>query len=68
MVVATRATAQPAPSTPQACVLLPGLDRRALQQRAQELEAAAAAAHLAAQQLNKEQHFEVRACGGVACA
>jgi len=46
--------------TPVSCVLLPGVDRRQLAENAEKLEAAAAAAHMAAQQLNKEGKYEVR--------
>lgn len=44
---------------PQACVLLPGFDRKKLEDQARALESAASAAHLAAQQLNKEGRYEV---------
>ena len=49
-------------SDPVACVLLPGVDRQQLAENAQKLEAAAAAAHTAAQQLNKEGRYEVGVC------
>lgn len=53
----TATTASEATAT--ACVLLPGVDRQQLAQKAEALEAAAAAAHKAAQQLNKEGRYEV---------
>ena len=46
-------------SEPVSCVLLPGVDRKQLAENAQKLEAEAAAAHKAAQQLNKEGRYEV---------
>jgi hypothetical protein len=47
------------PTPPASCVLLPGVDRKQLAEKSQNLEAAAAAAHKAAQELNKQGRYEV---------
>lgn len=54
-----RAATSPTPP-PASCVFLPGVDRKQLANNALQLEAAAAEAHKAAQQLNKEGRYEVR--------
>jgi hypothetical protein len=50
-------------SPPASCVLLPGVDRKQLAEKSQKLEAAAAAAHKAAQELNKQGRYEVYMSG-----
>lgn len=54
-----RAATSPTPP-PASCVFLPGVDRKQLANNALQLERAAADAHKAAQQLNKEGRYEVR--------
>jgi hypothetical protein len=53
-----RAATSPTPP-PASCVFLPGVDRKQLAANALQLETAAAEAHKAAQQLNKEGRYEV---------